>query len=322
MSSPHRIEHSAVKRGSACAVAYVAACFAFVLCGCSSAPTQPEAPAESKAPAPAASTPSESARTTPLPDASGATPAPGGATPPPAPVQIPRRAQADFDHAIGHRDDVFDRAQSVLEGIAARRCDRSLEYPRDLLCGNLAVVRPVGRRDPEDIAQAVVADVPSLGEAAHDVSARIELDQPLGDAGQQNGIGRGKRASRRIAQLRLAADHNDLRRAFVLVAARAGRQRHRCQQDRAKVTPHHHARLAASLHSASVWIYRADCFTGVRQCRLRERFLHWPRGMGSGAAAGPMSRNCPTRSRLKRSHTKQGQSLLKGPSLSQSAADG
>src|SRR6185369_10447165 len=55
----------------------------------------------------------------------------------------PWRAQADFDHAISHRDDVFDRAQSVLEGIAARRCDRSLEYPRDLLCGNLAAVRPV-----------------------------------------------------------------------------------------------------------------------------------------------------------------------------------
>jgi Flp pilus assembly protein TadD len=99
MSSPHRIERSAMKRTSACATAYAAACVAFVLGGCSSAPTQPEPPAESKAPAPAASTPSEAARTTPLPDASGATPAPGSAPLPPAPV--PKRAQADFDRAVG-----------------------------------------------------------------------------------------------------------------------------------------------------------------------------------------------------------------------------
>src|SRR5262245_8669866 len=99
MSSPHRIEHSAMKRSSACAPAYVAACLAFALYGCGSAPTQPEP--ESKAPVPAPSAPSESARTAPLPDASGATPAAPGTVPPPAPAPIPRRAQADFDRAVG-----------------------------------------------------------------------------------------------------------------------------------------------------------------------------------------------------------------------------
>lgn len=89
-------------RARACAPAYAVACLAFVLSACSSAPTQPEEPAESKtAAAPSSATPSEAARTTPLPDASGATPATGTAPAAPLPAPIPRRAQVDFDRAVG-----------------------------------------------------------------------------------------------------------------------------------------------------------------------------------------------------------------------------
>ena len=92
-----------------------------------------------------------------------------------------RGEKADLDHAIGHRDDVLDRAERIFEVILAARRDLPLEQPRDLLRIHLAAVGPVGRSDAEDIAQAVVADVPALRQSADDIAARVELDEPLCD---------------------------------------------------------------------------------------------------------------------------------------------
>jgi tetratricopeptide (TPR) repeat protein len=98
MSSQHRIEDSgAVRRGKpyaqAQALACVTACAALLLSACGSAPEKPEEPKAAPM-----SAESGAARSTPLPE-SEATAA--GTTPAPASAPIPKRAQADFDRAVG-----------------------------------------------------------------------------------------------------------------------------------------------------------------------------------------------------------------------------
>ena len=44
-----------------------------------------------------------------------------------------RREQPDFDDPVGHRDDVLDRAERVLERVLAARAELALEDPCDLL---------------------------------------------------------------------------------------------------------------------------------------------------------------------------------------------
>ena len=66
----------------------------------------------------------------------------------------------------------------------------TLHESRHLLGGDLASVGPVHGREAENIAEAVVADGPSLGEPADDVPRRVEAHQPLGDIREQYLVGR------------------------------------------------------------------------------------------------------------------------------------
>ena len=97
--------------------------------------------------------------------------------------------QADLDHPVGHRDDVVDRAQRVLERVAAarRRADR---LSIRATC-SAVILRPSGHSvggEAEDVAQAVVADVPALGEAARRYCRR-----------RRTGPGPGRRSASRTA---------------------------------------------------------------------------------------------------------------------------
>ena len=149
-----------------------------------------------------------------------------------------RRDQPDLDHPVGHRHHVVDRAERVLQRILAAAGDLPLEQAGDLLRGDLAAIGPFGRSDPEDVAEAVVADVPALGEARDDVAGRIEPDQPLRDILQKHRVGRRERAFGGIAQARLAADDDDLDRAGRLLAAPAGATASARIGSRAQKTPH------------------------------------------------------------------------------------
>ena len=53
----------------------------------------------------------------------------------------------------------------------------------------LPAVRPFTALQAEDVAEAVVGDVPALGEAGHDLARGVEPDQALGDAGKQDRLG-------------------------------------------------------------------------------------------------------------------------------------
>ena len=102
MSSQHRIEDNrAAKRGNACAVASATACLALLISACGSAPSKPDDSTKSDArtSAPAGKEPTASgARTTALPESESAA---AGTTPAPASAPVPKRAQADFDRAVG-----------------------------------------------------------------------------------------------------------------------------------------------------------------------------------------------------------------------------
>src|SRR6185369_3538899 len=132
--------------------------------------------------------------------------------------------EADFDDSISHRDHIFDRAERVLERIPAARGELALKQPRDLLGSDLRLVGPFGRRDAEDIAHAVVADVPPLGKAADDIAARIEADEALRNVLQEYGVGGRERSRRGVGQPRLAANDHDPGLAFHLRLAGAGRE--------------------------------------------------------------------------------------------------
>ena len=87
-----------------------------------------------------------------------------------------------------------------LSGLALRGRERPLEDPRDLLGGELPAARPVRGGDAEDVAEAVVADVPALGEAGDDLPGRVEPHQPLRDIGEQHRVRAAQRPLRRIAR--------------------------------------------------------------------------------------------------------------------------
>ena len=98
----------------------------------------------------------------------------------------PRRAQRDLDDPVGHRHHVDDGAECILEAVLASAAKLALHQPGDVLGVDLASVGPVGRREAEDVAQAVVADCPALGEAADDVARCVEADEALGDVLEQH----------------------------------------------------------------------------------------------------------------------------------------
>ena len=142
----------------------------------------------------------------------------------------PGSLQADFEHAVGHRHDLVDRAERVLQRIVAARRDLPLEQPRDLLRGELPAVRPLDGLQPEDVAEAVVGDVPALRKARHDLARRIEPDQPLADVGQKNGLRLGQRSRGGIGDLGRLADDEHVRLALVCLLAAGGDER--CQDQR------------------------------------------------------------------------------------------
>jgi hypothetical protein len=61
------------------------------------------------------------------------------------------------------------------------------------LRGDLLTVRPFHRRDSKDVAEAIVAQVPALGEPGDDIPVRVEADQTLRDVLEQHGVGFGER---------------------------------------------------------------------------------------------------------------------------------
>ena len=92
------------------------------------------------------------------------------------------------------------------------------------------------------------------------------------------------------------ADDDDLDRALGLLPASG--ERH-CQRARAAANASeatHRRRFTRNGHSASLWIYRRQCFTGVSSEQSAER-SRWPTGTGSGAAAAYRSRSFRIRSR-------------------------
>ncbi len=133
----------------------------------------------------------------------------------------PGLAEPDFDHPVGHRDDVVDGAERVLQRIAATGRDQLAEHPRDLVGGNLAPVRPSPVGKPENVAEAVVADVPGLAEPGHDLTARVELNESLRGIVDQHLIGLRQRPACRIRKLRLVADNDDMDHALGLAVAAA-----------------------------------------------------------------------------------------------------
>ena len=141
------------------------------------------------------------------------------------------RSEPDFDHPVGHRDDVLDRAQRIVEAAIAGRAETRLERACNLFGGDLAAIAPFGRGQPKDVAQAVVADVPAFGQAADDIAAGIERNEPASDIFQKDRIAFVERCLSRVAQLRLGADHYDARFPRPLVAA-GGRREHqqRCRK--------------------------------------------------------------------------------------------
>ena len=98
------------------------------------------------------------------------------------------------------------------------------KLPRDLLGGDLAAARPLGVGEPEDVAEAVVADVPGLGEARLDLAAGVEANQPLGGAGEQQGIGGAGGRFRRVGGAGRLADHQHFERPGGLPAAAGAAQ--------------------------------------------------------------------------------------------------
>ena len=124
--------------------------------------------------------------------------------------------------------------------------------------------------------------------------------RPWRDILEQHRIGRRKRAQRRIAHLRLAADDDDLDRAFRLLPACRRDQRERRDQQQCQQAPHGGA-FSCNDHSASVWIYRLELSYWTKAVgRVREQDEGGARGTISGAAAACRSRSFPTRSRPSR----------------------
>ena len=134
-----------------------------------------------------------------------------------------RRRKANLEHPLGHRDHFADRAKRIAEPVAAAALDLPAKRARDMLGGDLRPVRPARRRNPEDVAEAIVADVPALGHPGDDIAAGVEGDQALGDALEEHCVGLAERARARIGHLRRGADDDDARRSFGLIGA-SGRQ--------------------------------------------------------------------------------------------------
>ena len=177
--------------------------------------------------------------------------------------------EPEFDHAVGHRNNVVHGAKRILERIGARSRKRALEDSRDLLGGKLASARPTRRRDPEDVGKAIVADVPTFGEAADNVASRIKTDQPLTDVGEQNGVGAWQWPKGRITDLGRSTNDNDFGPTGVAVAARAGRNRQNGEERERQSAPEkggqHAGVFSRKPRFSKRWIILASCFTGVRQ---------------------------------------------------------
>ena len=101
----------------------------------------------------------------------------------------PRAAQADLEHAVGHRDDILDRAEHRLQRVAARPAQRGAEPRHDLLGGDRLAVRPLGAAQAEGVAQPVVGDDPALRQRRLDLAGGVEADQALGGRLEQEGGG-------------------------------------------------------------------------------------------------------------------------------------
>ncbi len=133
-----------------------------------------------------------------------------------------RCAQADLDHAVGHRDHFIDRAEGIADMIGAPGTKLAIEQPGDVARLDRAAVGPFVRPEPEDVTQAVIADVPALGQTGLDLSVRVEADEALGDVLKKHGIACGQRPRGRVNDPGSRSDHRDLELAPGILVARRG----------------------------------------------------------------------------------------------------
>ena len=110
---------------------------------------------------------------------------------------------------------------------------------------------------PSPFEKAVVG---AFGHAADDISAGVETNQALRDVLQKDRVRFVQGTLAGVAQLRFAADHDDVDRALGPRTARARSKRERGDQQQGQQAPHD-GRLAAMTYSASIWIYLSNCFT-------------------------------------------------------------
>ncbi len=179
---------------------------------------------------------------------------------------------------------------------------------------DLAPVGPVARRQAKDVAQAVVADVPALGEAGLDLAARIEPHQSLRDARQQHLLRRGERAVARdrprsaarspitatssASSFALAAPADASASAGAAPTAISGSFARRAMRLVLSVMPGFikHLDICARLFYMTKAVAPGAVVKGAD-----ERRRH-----GSGGATAAMSRICPIRSPRPRSIRRRG----------------